>query len=193
MDVGGSIGRIEGLVGRVGDACPAVASDCAAALRSIKASGRRACMGEPRISAAARATVACSAMAVVCGAVEAGGLSRATGFLLSGLASEAVALSPDLSPEHVAALEASAPPGWRGAGPFHREGPDGIQMTLSHRPMLPGGDWTVYYGPVPAAYGDTPESAAAMAARLCAALSSGRLAGRPGLPLRRVTGAGPAL
>jgi len=181
MDIAARIGRLGELVDRVGEARPDTATLCEGFHRTLASSGRRACMDGPRLSYSARASVASAAMSFVSGVLALGETTKALSFLLSGIASEAVATSPAQELEHVKSEDSAPPAGWSGDGPYVRDSGAGVKLTLAHRPRLPGGDWTVYYGPVPAAFGDSPQSAADMAARMCAALAAGRI----GKPVRR--------
>lgn len=184
MNVSESIQSLTDLIGRAGESWPAVSESSICALRAISASSARAQLQEKRLSASARMTVASSAMAFVVQALDPGrehpGLAR----LLARIAEEARALAPAMEFPHERGSDAACPNGWHGdmGGPFSRHLPDGTILTIVRRRLLPGGEWSVFFGPVPAAFGATVEGAANMALDLIDVLAGGQIDSKRPLP-----------
>lgn len=173
MDSGERIRSLVDTIGLVAGSYPAAADAAAFAFRTIAASSPRAQLQEKRLSAAASMSVASSAMAFVSSFLGKAAAPPETAGHLASIAEGAALLAPSVQVEHEAAEPHAAPDGWSGpaAGPFTRQAACGTPMVIARRPYLPGGEWSVYYGGVPAAFGKSPEEAAASAEEFCALIT----------------------
>jgi len=158
---------------------PGIGPLISSAMNAVKASSRRACMGEPRTSAAACLSVAGGAMAPIAAACRLGegiepGLLEPlvrTVRLSAALVGRSKA-RPCKSEPH----EEGVPRGWKGkkGGEFKRRSADGETLWIVRRPHIPGGDWSLYYGALPVGACETPEDASMLAVSLESLVSSAR-------------------
>lgn len=184
MDTAKSIQSLVDAIGRVAGMHPECTSAAGFACRAIAASAGRALLPE-KVSASARMSVATSAMSFVAQFLDGNEPVSEAAPVLAGIVREAVGLAPLCVPEHESAVLTAAPPsGWAGppGGPFVKTSVDGARMTVSRRPLLPGGDWTFFYGGLPASFGETPAAAAARAHVL-----EGLFSAAPGQPLLSIS------
>jgi len=154
------------------------ANDFQFAMESVKASFPRA-VGEGKLAAAARMTVASSVMNCVTAAYRKG---RYAGYkaVLVKLAKQALEVAPISTPSHEDPRQLpEQPSGWDGpaSGPFRKVSPVGI-LTVSRRPLLPGGDWTGHLGSLPVSFGGTTCEAANAAETFAAWLERARPIGK---------------
>lgn len=192
MDSGERIRSLVDAIGLVAGSHPEAADAAAFAFRTIAASSPRAQLREKRLSAAASMSVASSAMAFVSSFLGKAAAPPEVARHLANIAEGAALLAPSAMVEHEPAELHPAPDGWSGpaAGPFTRTAAGGILLVMARRPFLPGGEWSVYYGGVPAAFGRSPDEAAAHAAEFCALVASGCSQKPPGTLGRALLTAG---
>jgi len=141
------------------------------ARNAIRASARRACMNEPRTSAAASLSVAGGAMAPIAAACRIG---EGIGAELGSHLAKAVRLSYELvgptkgKPCKSESHDVDPPKGWKrlSGGEFKRRSKDGHVFWIVHRQHVPGGDWSLFYGALPIGASETPVQAAMLSRSL---------------------------
>ncbi len=188
MDTADRIKTIVETIAIVAQDHPACAMAAGFASRAIAASSGRAALSEPRLSSSARMSVAASAMSFVAQVVDSGRVPSIINEKLAGIVRNAASLAPLTVPDHANDTAAfPSPAGWSGpeGGPYCKNSSDGAIMTISRRPHLPGGDWTLHYAGVPASFGDTPDVAATRSSGFDAIFSNPEVRRQlPPLPLR---------
>lgn len=155
------IRNVSDSIERAAEALPALAGPAGFALRTIAASSGRASLQEKRLSASARLSIASAAMSFAAAALASGG--RHAALHIAPVIRSAVALKAGPArPEHAEGSDEEAPEGWGGetGGPFVADAVGGASLSLTRRPHLPGGDWTVHIDGLPLAFGRTAAEAA---------------------------------
>lgn len=156
---------------------PELAPLIGSAINAVKASSRRACMGEPRTSTAACLSVAGGAMAPIAAACRIGGAIAPEVLtpLMRTVKHSADLVGRSKSRPCKSEPHQEVPPhGWKGkpGGEFKRKSADGEILWIVRRPHIPGGNWSLYYGSLPIGACDTSDDAAMLAVSFEALVNS---------------------
>jgi hypothetical protein len=150
---------IEDGFARIAAGDPTLSALAAVNLASVRASWERARLGEKRLSAAARHTVASAIMLYLGEAHGRGAASDARLGTFAALFRMATEMDVAKSRRHRPTHSWKPPARWKGRtdGPWSRTHPSGHRLTAAHSPGMPGGEWSILVGELPCLYGDDPE------------------------------------